>query len=102
MTGFFRHHAALLIAVALVSGSAPSLTMAQQDPNKSAPPVLVPPVDSQAVPATPAPPADAMAPPAKSTPIVTKETVDNPYGLEAILRQGDWVPLGTLAILGIM
>jgi biopolymer transport protein ExbB len=102
MTGFFRRHAALLIAVALVSGSAPTLTMAQQDPTKSAPPVLVPPADTQAVPATPTPPADAMAPPAKSTPVVTKETVDNPYGLEAILRQGDWVSLGTLAILGIM
>lgn len=102
MTGFFRRHAALLIAVALVSGSAPSLTLAQQDPTKSAPPVLVPPADTQAVPVTPTPPADAMAPPAKSTPVVTKETVDNPYGLEAILRQGDWVSLGTLAILGIM
>ena len=102
MTGFFRRHAALLIAVALVSGSAPSLTLAQQDPTKSAPPVLVPPADTQAVPVTPAPPADAVTPPAKSTPVVTKETVDNPYGLEAILRQGDWVSLGTLAILGIM
>ena len=102
MIGFFRRHAALLIAVAVVSGSAPTLTMAQQDPTKSAPPVLVPPADTQAVPATPPPPADSMAPPAKSTPVVTKETVDNPYGLEAILRQGDWVSLGTLAILGIM
>ncbi|MBA3254119.1 MAG: MotA/TolQ/ExbB proton channel family protein, partial [Burkholderiaceae bacterium] len=101
MTGFFRRHAAVLIAVALVSGLAPSLTAAQQDPTKSAPPVLVPPADTQAVPVTPAP-ADAMAPPAKSTPVITKETVDNPYGLEAILRQGDWVSLGTLAILGIM
>ena len=102
MTGFFRRHAAVLIAVALVSGLAPSLTAAQQDPTKSAPPVLVPPADSQAVPATPAPPADATVPPVKSTPVVTKESVDNPYGLEAILRQGDWVSLGTLAILGIM
>ena len=102
MTGFFRRHAALLIAVALVSGSAPTLTLAQQDPTKSAPPVLVPPADTQAVPVTPTPPANTMAPPAKSTPVVTKETVDNPYGLEAILRQGDWVSLGTLAILGIM
>ncbi|MGZ9060116.1 MAG: MotA/TolQ/ExbB proton channel family protein [Burkholderiaceae bacterium] len=102
MTGFFRRHAALLIAVAVVFGSAPTLTMAQQDPTKSAPPVLVPPADTQAVPATPTPPAGAMAPPAKSAPVVTKETVDNPYGLEAILRQGDWVSLGTLAILGIM
>lgn len=101
MTGFFRRHAAVLIAVALVSGLAPSLTAAQQDPTKSAPPVLVPPADPQAVPAAPAP-ADAMAPPAKSTPVITQETVDNPYGLEAILRQGDWVSLGTLAILGIM
>ena len=101
MTGFFRRHAALLIAVALVSGLAPSLTAAQQDPTKSAPPVLIPPADSQAVPAT-LPPAAAVAPSAKSTPVVTKETVDNPYGLEAILRQGDWVSLGTLAILGIM
>ncbi len=101
MTGFFRRYAAVLIAVALVSGLAPSLTAAQQDPTKSAPPVLVPPADTQAVPVTPAP-ADAMAPPAKSTPVITKETVDNPYGLEAILRQGDWVSLGTLGILGIM
>ncbi len=44
-----------------------------------------------------------MAPPAKAVqPAVTKETVENPYGLGAILRQGDWVALGTLAILGIM
>ncbi len=102
MTGFFRRPAALLIAVALISGLAPSLTAAQQDPSKSAPPALIPPADPQAVPATPTPPAAAVAPPVKSTPVVTKETVDNPYGLEAILRQGDWVSLGTLAILGIM
>ena len=31
MIGFFRRHAALLIAVALVSGLAPGLAMAQQD-----------------------------------------------------------------------
>ena len=48
MTGFFRRPAALLIAVALISGLAPSLTAAQQDPNKSAPPVLIPPADPQA------------------------------------------------------
>ncbi|HVG04962.1 MAG TPA: MotA/TolQ/ExbB proton channel family protein [Burkholderiaceae bacterium] len=97
MTGFFRRHAALLIAFALVSGLAPSLATAQQDATKSPPPVLVPPADS------PVPPATTAAPPAKAgQPTVTKETVDNPYGLEAILRQGDWVSIGTLAILGIM
>ena len=101
MIGFFRRHAALLIAVALTSGLAPSIATAQQDQNKSAPPVLVPPADTQATP-TPAPP-PSMAPSAKAVvPAVTKETVDNPYGLGAILRQGDWVALGTLAILGIM
>ena len=96
MIGFFRRHAALLIAFALVSG-APGFATAQQDATKSAPPVLVPPADS------PAPPAVTAAPPAKAAqPVITKETVDNPYGLAAILRQGDWVSLGTLAILGIM
>jgi biopolymer transport protein ExbB len=101
MIGFFRRHAAVLIAVALASGLAPSISVAQQDATKS-PPVLVPPADTQAAPSTPVPP-PTMAPPAKSVqPSVTKETVDNPYGLEAILRQGDWVSIGTLAILGIM
>jgi biopolymer transport protein ExbB len=102
MTGFFRRHAAVLIAVALASGLAPSISLAQTDASKSAPPVLVPPADAQATPSTAVPPPTA-APAAKAVqPSVTKETVDNPYGLEAILRQGDWVSLGTLAILGIM
>jgi biopolymer transport protein ExbB len=102
MIGFFRRHAAVLIAVALASGLAPSISLAQTDATKSAPPVLVPPADTQATPATPAAPPTMTAPAKAAQPSVTKETVDNPYGLEAILRQGDWVSLGTLAILGIM
>jgi len=40
MIGFFRRHAAMLAAILVVAGlTAPSLTMAQQDPTKSAPPV---------------------------------------------------------------
>ena len=35
-------------------------------------------------------------------PTVTKETVDNPYGLEALWRGGDFVSKGTLIILVIM
>ena len=35
-------------------------------------------------------------------PTVTKETIDNPYGLEALWRQGDFVSKGTLIILVIM
>jgi len=43
--------------------------------------------------ATPAPPA---------TPTVTKETIDNPYGLEALWKGGDFVARGTLIIMVIM
>jgi biopolymer transport protein ExbB len=102
MIGFFRRHAAVLIAVALASGLTPSISLAQTDATKSAPPVLVPPADAQATPATPAAPPTMTSPAKAGQPSITKETVDNPYGLEAILRQGDWVSLGTLAILGIM
>ena len=54
MLGFFRRQAAMLAATLVVAGLiAPGLTMAQQDATKSAPPVLVPPADSQAAPSTP-------------------------------------------------
>jgi biopolymer transport protein ExbB len=103
MLGFFRRHAAMLAAILVVAGlTAPSLTVAQQDPTKSAPPVLVPPADSQAAPS--APPAAVIpvpsAPPMKAA--VEKEVVENPYGLEALWRQGDFVSKGTLIILVIM
>ena len=43
-------------------------------------------------------PADAMIAPAKEA----KETVDNPYGLDALWKGGDFVARGTLIILVIM
>ena len=48
--------------------------------------------------------ADAAAPVAApaATPMVTKETVDNPYGLDALWKQGDFVARGTLIIMVIM
>jgi biopolymer transport protein ExbB len=49
--------------------------------------------------------AQAASAPAESTaPAVTtaKETVDNPYGLEALWKQGDFVAKGTLIIMIIM
>jgi len=53
--------------------------------------------DASAAPAaTPAAPAPA------ATPMVTKETIDNPYGLEALWKQGDFVARGTLIIMVIM
>jgi biopolymer transport protein ExbB len=39
---------------------------------------------------------------APAAPNVTKEVIENPYGLEALWRQGDWVSKGTLIILVIM
>ena len=56
-------------------------------------------------PAAAAATATAVAPaatPAPSTGIVTKETVDNPYGLAALWAQGDFVSRGTLIILVLM
>ena len=100
MIGFFRRPAALLAALLLVAGLAPGLTVAQQDATKSAPPALIPPADSQASPA--AVPAAVPAAPAPMKAAVTTESVDNPYGLEAIWRQGDFVSKGTLIILVIM
>jgi len=50
-------------------------------------------------------PAESTAPPAVATaPAVTtaKETVANPYGLEALWKQGDFVAKGTLIIMIIM
>ncbi|MDH5541011.1 MAG: MotA/TolQ/ExbB proton channel family protein [Rhizobacter sp.] len=54
--------------------------------------------------AAPMVPAAAPAPtaPAPAAAIVSKETVDNPYGLKALWEQGDFVSKGTLIILVIM
>jgi biopolymer transport protein ExbB len=93
-------HVAVMATFVVLAGLMPSVTTAQ-DAAKSAPPVLVPPADSQATTAPPPPPA-APVPPAPVKPAVEKEVVENPYGLEALWRQGDWVSKGTLIILVIM
>src|SRR5947209_11093984 len=61
--------------------------------------------DAAAAPAaaTPAPEAASAAVPAPMTAArVSKETVDNPYGLGALWEQGDFVARGTLIILVAM
>jgi biopolymer transport protein ExbB len=61
--------------------------------------------DAAAPAAAPADAAPAMAaePAAPvAAPAVTKETVDNPYGLDALWKGGDFVSRGTLIILFIM
>ncbi|WP_418320923.1 MotA/TolQ/ExbB proton channel family protein [Piscinibacter sakaiensis] len=47
-------------------------------------------------------PADTTPQPPAMAPTAVKETIDNPYGLEALWKQGDWVSKGTLLILVIM
>ena len=47
-------------------------------------------------------PASATAPVATPSPAVSTETVDNPYGLDALWKGGDFVARGTLVILVIM
>ena len=76
---------AALIALATVASSQPTAALAQA----SAP-------AAEAAAPAPAPAAAAAGP------IVTKEVVDNPYGLEALWKQGDVVARGTLIILVIM
>jgi biopolymer transport protein ExbB len=76
--------AALLALAALVTTTAPTVALAQ---------------------AASAPTADAAAPaPAPTGPVATvaKEEVMNPYGLEALWSQGDFVARGTLIIMIIM
>ncbi len=88
-----RRAAALAVLLAVAGFAVPTAVMAQQDAQKAAPAA-----EAAAPAATPAP---AVPPPAP-VPTVTKETVENPYGLEALWRQGDFVSRGTLIILVIM
>jgi biopolymer transport protein ExbB len=99
MVRFIRRHAAVLAVILAVAGlAAPAPSIAQAaDAQKAAPADAPPPAAAPTEPAaTPAAPAAAPAP------TVTKETIENPYGLEALWRQGDWVAKGTLIILVIM
>jgi len=100
MNGFFRRPLAMLAALLLLAGLIPSVSIAQQDAAKSAPPVLIPPAEPQAPAAASAPVAPIPAAPVKAG--VETELVENPYGLEALWRQGDFVSKGTLIILVIM
>jgi biopolymer transport protein ExbB len=82
MISFIRRTVACLAVTLAAAGFvAPVPAFAQQEAAKEAP---------------------AAAAPAAVAPTVTKEVIENPYGLEALWRQGDWVSKGTLIILVIM
>jgi biopolymer transport protein ExbB len=90
---------ALLVAalVALVPGAAlvaPTSAYAQATPPAADQPAPAAAAPAQAPAKAPAPPAGAGEP--------AKEVIENPYGLEALWKQGDFVSKGTLIILVIM
>jgi len=95
---FIKRTPALLVAAAVlcaplmltVVALQPAIAVAQAPAADAA---------KDAVPAT-APAAVPAASPA--APAVTKEIVENPYGIKAMLEHGDFVSKGTLAILVIM
>ncbi|MDM5178614.1 MotA/TolQ/ExbB proton channel family protein [Massilia sp. DJPM01] len=68
-------------------------------------PAAAPAADAAAPAAAPAPEAAAPAAPAAEAPAVKegeKEAVHNPYGIEALWAEGDFVSKGTLIILSLM
>jgi biopolymer transport protein ExbB len=79
---------AAVLAAMTVATLAPTLSMAQ----------------AASAPAEASATASATPPAVATAPITTtsKETVDNPYGLEALWKQGDFVARGTLIIMIIM
>ena len=86
---------ALLVAVMIGCASAGALLIAPSQALAQA----SAPAPAQAAPEAPKP-ATPTPPPAAST--TEKEVVANPYGLEALWSQGDFVSRGTLIILVIM
>jgi biopolymer transport protein ExbB len=85
--------ASLAVAV-LIAVAASLLPQAAQSQTQPAAPAAPAPAGTSAAPA----PAAAPAPVATST----REVVDNPYGLEALWKGGDYVSKTTIAILVIM
>ena len=82
----FRQHIAAFF-LSLTLGIVPASVFAQASAPEAAPAATT---DAPA------------AAPAAVAPTVSKETVDNPYGLKALWAQGDFVAKGTLIILVLM
>ncbi len=76
--------AAALVVIATLATTAPAPALAQASAPVAEAPAAVAPANMTA------------------SPTVAKEEVMNPYGLEALWRQGDFVAKGTLIIMIIM
>jgi biopolymer transport protein ExbB len=87
---------ALLVAALIALAPAAALFVAPADAFAQA----TPPAADQPAAAAPAPAKAPTPPPGAGEP--AKEVIENPYGLEALWKQGDFVSKGTLIILIIM
>jgi biopolymer transport protein ExbB len=83
------------LIAAIVLACAPAVTMLVATPAQAQAPATEP-----AKPADAAPAAVPKAPPPVAT--TEKESVENPYGIEAMWRTGDFITKGTFVILVIM
>ena len=92
--------AAVMIAVSFAATAVlPLAVLAQAAKPEAAPAPAAPAAPAPAVP----PPAPVVtAKPIPPPPLPTTEVVENPYGLEALWRQGDFVSRGTIIVLVIM
>jgi biopolymer transport protein ExbB len=84
------------ILLAAISAFGFGAVLAQAPKDAPAPP------PQQQAPAEAKPAPAAPAAPAADAPAGTREVLENPYGLEALWKQGDFVSRGTLIILVIM
>ena len=84
---------ALLAAILIAGATAATIVVAPQEALAQASPAPA---------ASPAPDAEKAAAPLPPPAAATKETVENPYGLDALWKGGDFVSRGTLMILLIM
>ena len=91
-----------LIAAVILSASAFAADTPAATPEAAPAAAAAPAASAAPAPEAAAAPAAAPAADAAATPEVTKETVDNPYGLEALWKEGDFIARGTLFILSIM
>ena len=89
--------AAILVACAAGLALAPAPALAQAATGGDAQPAA-----NAAAPAPAPDAAKAAATPQPPPPVADKEIVENPYGLEALWKGGDFVSRGTLIILVIM
>ena len=97
---FYNRISAVLATILLATAAFTAAPSMAADPAPAAAPATAaaaPAAAATDASAAPASPADAMTAPKE-----TKETVSNPYGLDALWKGGDFVARGTLIILVIM